>query len=357
MRREARIIAAHRLPAAERKLWERLCLEASGHRTPFLSPAFTECVAAVRPYVYVAVIEEHGTPAAFFPFQYRTAMHRMLRIAEPVGGDMSDYSGLVAREGFQIASRELIRLCRLAYILIVHLEESQLAYGLQAARSERGHLIRMEEGGEAFWDNARRRDKKFVAELQRRERQLIAQYGPLRFCLAEKDWRGPLDHIIRQKSEQYIRTGKADLLAAAWRRNLLTKLAGCNEPTCTGIVSTLYAGSTWVASQVGLRHSDRLSYYFPVYNTGIHRFSPGSLLLKQIIDHSAGAGLTLIDRCSGDTQAKRDFSTDTHLLYRDAWFRPGARTALYRAGMSLKWRLQTRHSERASGLTEEPSRA
>jgi CelD/BcsL family acetyltransferase involved in cellulose biosynthesis len=345
----ARILTPHRLPREDRKLWERLCLHAPGHRSPFLSPAFTENVAAIRPHVFVAVIEQNGTPAAFFPFQYRSLVHRLLRIAEPVGGDMSDYAGLVAQKDFRIGSRDLMRVCGLTYILIVHLEENQLAFGLEANRSERGHLIRIDEGGLAFWEQARQQDKKFVSEILRRERQLIAQYGPLRFTFAEHDWRGPLEHIIRQKSEQYLRTGSKDLFKETWRRNLLMKLAGCAEVTCSGIVSTLYAGSTWVASQFGLRHSDRLSYYFPVYNTEIHRFSPGSLLLKAIIDHASENGVGWIDRCSGDTQAKRDFSNQAHRIYRDAWFRPGLRSAFYRTALSLKWRLESVQAQQAEG--------
>jgi CelD/BcsL family acetyltransferase involved in cellulose biosynthesis len=107
----AKIVVPGKLARKERALWHQLCLEAPGHRSPFLSPAFSECVAAVRPHVFVAVIEEQGVPAAFFPFQFRTAAHRMFGIAEPVGDDMSDYSGVIAREGFQISSRELLRLC------------------------------------------------------------------------------------------------------------------------------------------------------------------------------------------------------------------------------------------------------
>lgn len=342
---KAKVVAAEKLARTERALWEKLCLEAPGHRSPFLAPAFTECVAAVRPHVFVAVIEEQGVPAAFFPFQFRTAAHRMFGIAEPVGDDMSDYSGVVAREGFRISSRDLLRLCGLNYILLTHLEESQLAFGLEAERSDRGHLIHMQEGGDAFWEDARRRDKKFVSEILRRERQLIAQHGPLEFRFVERQWQEPLEHILRKKSEQYLRTGKEDLFAVPWRSNLLRKLAACSEVSCTGIVSTLYAGSTWVASQFGLRHSDRLSYYFPVYNTELHRLSPGSLLLKAIIDQSAQNGLSLIDRCSGDTQAKRDFSNATHRIYRDAWYRPGVQSSLYRAGLSLQWRLQARQEQ------------
>jgi len=335
----ARVVALEELSGEERAKWQQLCLSVPAARNPFLSPVFAECVAAVRPRVRVGVIYQDAAPVGFFPFQFKTKLHEALGIAELVGGYMAGYGGLVAAPGLQVQGPELALMCGLSYVWIPFLEESQTGYGLQVDEGKVGHLIRLDHGGPAYWEQIKSRDKKFVAEMLRRERQLITKYGPLRFCFAEQVWDQSLQDLMKWKSAQYARTHQPNLFGAAWRRSLLLRLAEKRDPACTGILSTLHAGSTWVASHFGLRHTSTLCYYFPVYNQELSRYAPGHLLLKNIIDHAGPLGLRLIDRGAGDTQAKQDFSNEQHIICKAAWFRPGLRSWVYRCVRGVKWRL------------------
>src|SRR4029077_21289570 len=130
-----------------------------------------------------------------------------------------------------------------------------------------------------------------------------------------------------------------DALGDQRNRDFLVRLAGSRDPLCSGSMSTLYAGETWIASHFGLRCNKTLHYWFPVYNPELRALSPGRLLLKSIIDASDETGLTQIDRGAGDTVAKRDFSTSSHHFGRGLWKRANAISAGYRLGLSLRWRL------------------
>lgn len=344
----SKIVSPAELSEAELSFWDALSQQVPALQNPFLSSRFVRALAEVRHRVYVGVIERDGAPAAFFPFQFQSALHEAARIASPAGEYMAGYAGLIAASDFRITGPGLLRRFGLMYIRIPYIEESQSNYGLELARSEPGHLIQLERGPQAYWDDLKSKNKKFLAELARRERQLAHECGALRFCFSERNWVDALEQVMKYKSEQYRRTGRQDLFADRWRRDLLYAIARRPHPACTAVISTLYAGQTWLASHYGLRSGPVLYYYFPVYNPELRRYSPGHLLLKAIIDSSADEGISLINRGAGDTQAKRDFSTGTHMIFRTAWSRPGLRSFLYRAGCSLLWRLsavQSRPSE------------
>ncbi len=335
----ARITTPLRLSANEIAQWDSLCLRVPGLQSPFLTPHFACAVAKVKPHVRVCVVELGGKVAGFFPFQFASAPHRLLGIAESLAGYMAGYSGLVAEPGVTVSPDLLLRLCGVAFLRVCYMEESQRALALQAGIAERGLIIRLDHGSEAYWNELKQRDRHFVAETERRQRQLEKAHGPLKLVMIGPDQRPlELERLIRYKRQQYRKTGAFDVLSMNWKRDLLMHLAGSSEPTCSGVLSSLYAGETWVASQFSLRNQGVLNYYFPVYNPELPKYSPGRLLLKFMIDNCETLGLTTVDRCAGDTPAKRDFANDSHLLFSGYWHRPTPISLLYRASCSIMWR-------------------
>ena len=335
----AEVISPAELTAAQIGHWDALCSSVPHLRNPYLSAHFTRTMAAIRPHVQVCVLRRGASVAGFYPFQFRSSIHKQLRIGQSVGEYMAGYSGLVVDPGLRIEPEKLLRLCGLVYLRAFYLEESQLSYGLSCQKQERGLLIRLDDGPKAYWSDLRKRDKRFVAETERRQRQLEQACGPLHLSVIAPGDTGPhLEQLIERKRQQFRRTNKPDALGTRWKRDLLTKLAAQPGANCESFLSVLHAGSTWVASQFALRHGGSIFYYFPVYNPELARYSPGRMMLKAIIDASEELGINVIDRCAGDTPAKRDFATDSHSLYSGAWHRPGVRSLLYRAGCSVGWK-------------------
>jgi CelD/BcsL family acetyltransferase involved in cellulose biosynthesis len=240
----------------------------------------------------------------------------------------------------QIAPRTLLRLSGLKSLYFTHLDESLYSGGLVGGKPEVGHRIDFPQGGEAFWEEKRRDDKKFVSDTERRERKLIREYGAMRFTFCEEHGEAALSDLIARKREQYQRTGVMDSLRAKRTRDILHALSGTRDEQCRGMVSTLYAGDTWVASHFGLRSGATLHYWFPVYNPALKAFAPGRILLKQIILDAQIHGLARIDRGAGDSVAKRDFSTSQHFFYSGLWQRPSIAALSHRTGLSIGWRLE-----------------
>ena len=323
-------------------LWRKLLFNEPGLCTPFLSYAFAATAAEVFYAVRVCQIRRGEITVGFFSFQFRSIAHRLFGIGQRIGGELSDYFGIVAESGLSITPRELLRLAKLSTMIFTHLDESQTRFGLDGESPKPGLRIELPQGGRVYWDGLLRENKNLVKDTERRERKLINQYGRLNFIFRQAQPRPYLEHLIAAKRAQYRRTNAGDSLQSARVRRFLLKLAGCEDPECKASMSTLHAGDTWVASHFGLMCGGTLHYWFPVYNPELHEFAPGRLLLKAIIDSSETHRVTAIDRGLGDAPAKQDFATAEHTFLNGLWSRPGLKTFLYRAGLSLQWRVGAR---------------
>jgi CelD/BcsL family acetyltransferase involved in cellulose biosynthesis len=326
----------------ERAIWDQICRADPLLRTPFYTYTYARAVADVRPYAYVVVIEQDGRPVGFLPFQFAGISAKLLRAAQPIGDYMTDYFGIIAEPGLQLHPLQLLKISGICSLLFSHLDESQEIHGLTGEKPEPGLRVAMNAGVDAYWAALHNIDKHFISDTKRRERKLISRHGQLRFCFSSADPAPALAQLIEHKSQQYLRTGKTDLFSVEWTRRLLYKLSSSADPLCSGVLSTLYAGETWVASHFGLRSGNVFHHWFPVYNPELKDFSPGRLLFKEMINAANENGIDMIDFGAGDIPAKRDFANTHHNYYRGMWTRPTARALCFRLAMSVRWRLGRR---------------
>ncbi|HEY6347374.1 MAG TPA: GNAT family N-acetyltransferase [Bryobacteraceae bacterium] len=334
-----RVIPASELSLEEIAAWDGLCRNHPSLASPFLTPHYTRALASVAPHVFVCVLMRGADRVGFLPFQFRSRFHRLLRTAGPPGLEMTDYFGLVAEPGIGIDEPKLLKLASLHVLTFSHLDETQLEYGLSGEAPETGYLLHLDPE-ESNWQALRRAHRKFARHTEQGERQATRDLGPLRFTPMEPDWKAGLANLVTFKGRQYRETGQSNLFAIPWKRQLLEKLAACREATCTGILSTLYAGDTWLASHFGMRGGGILHYWFPVYNPEWSRFGPGRLLFKALIDNAHEMKLTLIDHGAGEALYKRECSNGSHKYYRGEWRRAGVGAWFGRAAESARWRME-----------------
>jgi CelD/BcsL family acetyltransferase involved in cellulose biosynthesis len=335
---KADILRPSELSAADIAAWDQFNTSTPSLTVAFLSYPYVLAAEKAFADVRVCRIEADGEPVIFFPFQYRSSVHRGFGIGQRLAGELSDYYGIIARPGIKIDSRGLLALSKLNAILFTHLDDSQLAFGLSGQSPEPGHLVELSRGAQAFWQTKRSLDKKFVLDTERRERRLVQDIGPILFQLQSTNLELEFDKLIHAKREQYARTKVGDPLKDPSAKRFLRELLSASHPLCSGVLSTLYAGTTWVASHFGVRCDKTLHYWFPAYNPHLHSYGPGRLLFKKIIEQSEVLGISGIDRGAGDTSAKQDFSTGTHLYYRGLWHRNDFVSLMYRLGLSVLWK-------------------
>lgn len=338
------------LTPVQLQAWRELLDLYPENRRAFLTPGFCGAVAAVGENVRVALLLRDGHVAGIFPFQIKAGLLGRLGVAEPVGGSMSDYFGLVAEPGTRTKVGEMLGRLGLGGMAFSHLDEAQAVYGLEGEDPRTGLRTVIGPSGETFWQQLRTIDKKLVGDTERRERKLASDHGALEFELASSQPAADLDELIRLKCSQYTRTGRerAPLFDP---RNvaLLNRLLQCNDAECSGLLSVLRVGGRLVAAHYGLRCYDMLHYWFPVYDAAFHAYSPGRILLKHVVLTGPATGIHVIDRGEGDTPAKRDFANEEHLFYRGLWMAPGLHGVVARLAMTVSWRLG-RLTEHTVGL-------
>ncbi len=336
----SRVVRPDALGPRERDTWTALCANHETLASPFYSFAFVAAVGRVHRDVQVCVIEREGRVLGFLPFQFDQPWQRTLRAAQRIGGDLADQFGLIAAPELQIDPGTLLDLAGLGALTFNHLHQTQLSYGLTGEAPETGVRMPVAADPAGYWAQVKTKDSQLLSKIRRRERNLVQAHGPIRFEFAVSTPEPALEELIVRKRQRYRDTGVDDPLAPAWKRALLAELAQSADPQCQGVLSTLHAGDTWVASHFGLRHGGLLHFWFPVYNNDLAKFGPGHLLLKQVIDASAALGLAAIDRGSGDQGHKTEYVVEEQVFYRGYWRRPGLRSLVHRVAQSIGWRWQ-----------------
>lgn len=306
------------LSAAERQRWSRLLRESATSRWAFLSPTYAQAVHEAIGAVEVLLCWRGGELVGVMPLQRAQGWIGRMGLREPVGRQMSDYFGLLARTGVQIEWFELLRAAGVHCLYFTHLDESQAAHGLTGDAPKTGLRTRIHpDGGAAHWERLRAQDKKLVGDTERRERKLVAEHGALEFQMQSTTPLQDLELLVTLKNAQYQRTGHdgGALLNPANVR-LLQRLLSSNDPDCLPRLSVLRCGGKLVAAHFGLQCGPLLHYWFPVYDKRFAALSPGRILYRYILLGAGTHGISCIDRGEGDSAAKRDFANEEHLFYK-----------------------------------------
>ncbi|MFE7778054.1 GNAT family N-acetyltransferase [Streptomyces sp. NPDC057445] len=320
-----RVVKPGELDEGEAEAWRELRAKSGAPANPFMEPEFTLAVGGVRPAARVAVIEDGGVPAGFFPFEKGPLGH-----GRAIGLGVSDCQGAVLRPGLRLGSRELLRACSLSAWEFDNLEDGQTLFVRDGVEEFGSPVIDVGEGYTAYEELLRARSPKFHRTTTAKERKLGRATGDeVRFVFDE---RAPaaLRTLMEWKSAQYRRTGRRDRFAQEWISTLVRRLHETRAPGCSGVLSVLYAADRPVAAHFGLRSRTVLSCWFPSYDTEFAKYSPGLILHLRMAEAAAAEGIGMLDLGRGAAEYKDALKTGELRVHEGSSTRPGARAALYR---------------------------
>jgi CelD/BcsL family acetyltransferase involved in cellulose biosynthesis len=337
--RYSKIVQPSELSEDERQMWAEFW-RVSTHQSPFMTYHFSRLVEKCGVFVHVAIIFSGGRIIGFFPYQYSSFTSRLLGRAERVGGEMSDYCGVIAEPGARFSENELLVLAKIRFFDFSHLHFGQLDIGLTASASDSGHLIRISSTGLEYWQELAKKDRRLTQDTQRCIGKFEREVGPLSF---DADVRGRSDLltlIIQKKREQYERTEVSDALGDGWRQKLMELLYLEQAPDCRGMISIIECGPDIVAMHFGLVAGSTLHYWFPVYDSKYAKYSPGRLLYKFLIESMDVVGLRVIDHGAGDAAYKIALSNESYKVYSGRWRQKSPTAFLAIAASSAEGRLR-----------------
>ncbi|OLZ63857.1 cellulose biosynthesis protein CelD [Streptomyces amritsarensis] len=317
------VIRPAELTPDDLELWGELRASTAPEANPFMSPEFCRAVGRVRPGARVAVVRQDGEPAGFFPFE-RGRWGR----GRAIGLGVSDCQGAVLRPGAVVDPHELLRASSLSVWEFNHLESGQDLFLPFATGRFASPVIDLTGGYAGYEIRLRAGSRTFLKTTRAQERRLARQAGPLRFVFDERS-PAVLRTLMAWKSAQYRRTGRRDRFAQSWINNLVTMLAATRAPSCSGLLSVLYAGGRPVAAHFGLRSRSVLSCWFPAYDRDFATFSPGRVLYLRMIEAAAAAGIDMLDLGRGDAAYKDSLKTRELIVHEGAVLRAGTGAALH----------------------------
>ena len=256
-------------------------------RSSYFHPEYVACVDRVRDDVRVGLIYDGDELAAIFPYQGSG------RFAEPVGGAINDYHGVISAGNLALNQADVFRLAGM--------KKFQFHSWIDPDESMQRYVYGPDQ---AFVADLSAGPDQFIAELSKqsvavrrhgqKSRKMMREIGSLRLEIDSKDTE-LLNWTIQKKREKYQRTGVVDYFGRAWSRDMLHEILQRSGTEFAGMLSVLYAGDKVVATHFGMRSRNVLHYWFPVYDLEYGKYSPGTELFLQIVHQSQSLGIDTVD--------------------------------------------------------------
>lgn len=308
---EVEIVEAESLGSAEVALWRAMVAAGPELASPYFHPEFTRIAARVSPRAGVAVFRRGGETVGFFPHQRRGSA------VLPLGAPMNDYHGVVAMPGEAPSLETVAGL----------MKASRLSVGAWVGEAAGGEaretlMVTMPDGYDAWYAERRRVWGKYYKDKERARRSLETELGTVR---VERGLTDPalLDHLIGLKRDQYRRTGRHDVFACGWTRSLLHALMAGGADGFGGSMAALWAGDRLTAVEYSLHGGGHCHFWFPAYEPGLARCSPGILLTLETMRLASADGYGVFDFGYGGERYKKYFCDTTRTVREAVVSRPG----------------------------------
>ena len=134
------------------------------------------------------------------------------------------------------------------------------------------------------------------------------EIGPLRFETHTTDWE-VFQTLIDWKSAQYRRSKIVDSFSFGWKGAILERIIQDSTDALGGMLSTLYFGDHLAAVYLNLRSYGTLHGWFPAYNRAFYPYSPGSILLVELVKSAESLGICHVHLGKGQETYKTGFAS------------------------------------------------
>jgi CelD/BcsL family acetyltransferase involved in cellulose biosynthesis len=330
------VVRPDELGPGEVAAWRAMQRNTASLGNPFLCPEFAVAVGRYRPGARVAVLSDGPSVAGFFPFE-----KRRLGVGVPIGAGLTDCQGLIHAPGVDWDPRELLRGCHVSSWQFDHLVQDQRPFDRYVAAAAPSPVIDLADGFDGYQAKLQVKSPQFCRDVARRARKLGREVGELRFVADSRD-RAALRSLMAWKSDQYRRTGRTDRFAQPWIIGLVDDLFATCGSHFSGLFSVLYAADAPVAAHFGLRSGPVLAHWFPAYDTGFSKYSPGLIQHLRMVEDTAAVGIRLIDMGKGAMRYKETLKTGDLFVFEGAVTGRSPLAAVHRARIApTHWAART----------------
>ncbi len=280
------------------RVWNEIQESNPALDSPYFRAEFTQAVSEVRDNVEVGLLQQRDEIIGCFPFHRRANA-----VGKPVGHPLSDFHGLVVGPETAWDAADLIRQCGLNAWDYDHLIASQQPFMPFHREVVDSPYIDLSQGFERYWDERMQSEHKKFKQIRASMRRLKREIGPLRLDFDVQD-PAILETMMAWKSAQFRRSGIMDVFEIFWIGELLRNLLVMRTDGFSAVLSTLHAGERLVAVTFNLRSRNVMHGWFMSYDRELLAYSPGFILLMELVREAAQQGIKRFDLGKGDEPYK-----------------------------------------------------
>lgn len=291
-----------------KELGQNDCAQWRGHQrastlSPYLTPEWAQIIGAARADARVVVINDGE---GYFGAQRLSRFSAM-----GLGAPISDYQGLIGREGLDVQPAQLCRALNVGRIDLTHAPAGQTLF--KAAGAEGSWIAETQSSRELYEAALRTRRAEFVRQTDKKARKLERERGQIEFH-AQASARCDFDALLHWKNAQLQRSGQPQIWATPWVSQVLDQCFDARGSSFGGVLFTLHVGGALIAGAFCLRSQGVLHFWIVAHDSAFDAYSPGVQLARRIVGWAADNGVHEVDFGPGDYQYKRQLSTTQRML-------------------------------------------
>ncbi len=299
------------LTPAELEAWRGLQAATPVLGSPFLAPEWALALArSGGPDARsgrVAVLREGGRPVGFFP------VRKGPFTALPAGAPLCDYQAVVATPGLEVDVRAIARALGVGRLDLINAICEPKVFCDHLQGEGESHLIDLSEGFDAYAARRKASGSGVLADTAKKKRKLEKEVGPAVFTAlsaSDADWAATLDW----KRAQYRATRQTDIFATPWVTALLDRLRREADDRFGARLFTLHAGDRLAATHIALQNGPVLHAWFIAHEEELQRFSPGVVLMVEMMRWAAEHGVAEFDLGPGAYRFKTSLATGSRAV-------------------------------------------
>jgi CelD/BcsL family acetyltransferase involved in cellulose biosynthesis len=267
----------------------------------------------------IVVVKKDEIVLGIFPFAI--SRWQGVKVLEWLGGIHADYTGPLLHPEFKEFVPNFTDLWDVLLVLlppfdVIHLRrqleilgdiENPFVKSFNVLAIDNAYRATLSGTWEEYYSA---RIKKKIRADSRRQRNRLEQQGVVQFKVAASA--SDADMIIKnmmiQKSQRYRETGVTDMLAIKEHRDFYLGLPEQNFSNFQLHCSALMVDGNIIATHVGLVSEKCFFYLMPAHqNSDWHRYSPGRLLLENLLEWAYKYKISIFDFTVGAELYKKEW--------------------------------------------------
>jgi CelD/BcsL family acetyltransferase involved in cellulose biosynthesis len=327
-----RVLRPSELQASDIVGWSDLRRRA-GLTSPFFSPDWVRECARVngpdRRLARVAVLEQDNEVVGFMPA-------RVSRFAaQPVGAPMCDYQGVAVAPETVFRPRDVVRALGVGRLDFDTQIASQPAMAGFLKGRKVSYVMDLAEGYEGYVAHRRREGSDVLKDCAKKRRKLEREHGEVVFT-ADAHSDADFATLIAWKRARYGASRQIDIFHAGWPLELLENLYHRPLGEISGKLFTLHVGGRLAAAHYALSDGHALHAWFIGHDLELSRYSPGVMLMTDIVKWAAEQGLAEFDLGTGDYRFKQSLASSQREVAYGFVGRPSAAAAVRSLAYSVR---------------------